>query len=140
MMVGTANGTKSDPALTSNRITALTRPTRATCIEVIARLAAPVEPAGDVVSQRQASLHDAVTLALELRGRFLQFLEIAEHVSDVRVFEFGRDDEPWVDDGVTAANSLASSSWRCRTPAPPRAPGRFGRSVPHRSASSARAN
>jgi hypothetical protein len=30
MMVGTANDTKSEPALTSNRITALTNPTRAT--------------------------------------------------------------------------------------------------------------
>ena len=31
MIVGTANDTKSEPASTSNRMTALTRPTRATC-------------------------------------------------------------------------------------------------------------
>ena len=30
MIVGTANDTKSEPAFTSKRITALTRPTRAT--------------------------------------------------------------------------------------------------------------
>ena len=67
MMVGTANDTKSDPALTSNRITALTRPDAGHLHQIVAGFAAPVEPAGDVVGQRQAPLDDAVTLALELR-------------------------------------------------------------------------
>jgi hypothetical protein len=54
--------------------------------QIIAGFAASVEPAGDVVGQRQASLHDPVTLALKLRRGVGQIFELAEHVSDVRVF------------------------------------------------------
>ena len=86
MMVGTANDTKSEPALTSNRITALTRADARHLDQVVAGLAAPVEPAGDVVGQRQAAFDDAVALPLELRGVFGQSFKLAEHVRDVRVF------------------------------------------------------
>jgi hypothetical protein len=37
--------------------------------QVVARLATPVESAGDVIGQRQASLDDPVALTLELRRR-----------------------------------------------------------------------
>ena len=86
MMVGTANDTKSDPALTSNRITAFTRPDARDLDEVVAGFTTPVEPAGDVVGQREAALDDPVPLALERRRIFGHALEFAEHVSDIRVF------------------------------------------------------
>jgi hypothetical protein len=54
--------------------------------QVVAGFAAAVEPACDVVRQRQASLHDAVALAGELCGVFRHPLQFAEHVGDIRVF------------------------------------------------------
>ena len=55
--------------------------------QVVARLAAAVEAAGDVVGQRQAALDDAVALAAgtspEPSGKPCKF---AEHVGDIRVF------------------------------------------------------
>ena len=67
-------------------MTALTRPDAGHLHQVVAGLTAPVEPAGDVVGQRQAPLDDPVALTLELRRLLGQLLKLAEHVGDVRVF------------------------------------------------------
>ena len=53
--------------------------------EVVTRLAAAVEAAGDVIGQRQAALHDAVTLTLKRRRPLLELGQLAEHRGNVRV-------------------------------------------------------
>jgi hypothetical protein len=54
--------------------------------EIIARLAATVEPPRDVIRQWQAPLDDAVALARELRGPLRHALQIAKHACDIRIF------------------------------------------------------
>ncbi len=94
MMVGTANDTKSEPASTSNRMTAFTRPTRATCTRSSRGLTAAVEAPGDVVGQRQASLHDGVALALELASASAAGSPSVRNMSGTSAYsEFDRDDE-----------------------------------------------
>jgi hypothetical protein len=54
--------------------------------EVVTGLAAPIEPAGDVIGQWQAALDDAVALPHELIRLFGDVFQLAEHVGDIRVF------------------------------------------------------
>ena len=62
--------------------------------QVVAGLTAPVEPAGDVIGQRQASLDDPVPMPLELRRFRFQLGQFPEHVRDVGVLGSRPDDEP----------------------------------------------
>ena len=54
--------------------------------QVVPGLPATLEPAGDVIGQRQAALHDFVAMALEFRRVALQNGQLAEHVRNVSVF------------------------------------------------------
>ena len=54
--------------------------------QVVARFAATVESAGDVIGQRQASLDDAVPLPLNFAESSGTSAKLAEHVGDIRVF------------------------------------------------------
>jgi len=65
MIVGTANETKSEPASTLNHH-GIDQTAAGDLNEVVARLAAAVETARNVVGKRQASLDDAVPLTAEL--------------------------------------------------------------------------
>ena len=128
MMVGTANDTKSEPASTSNRITAFTRPTRATWTRSSRGSPRP--------SKRRAMWSASGRHRSTMRSRWRwNCAEPSGRPSSSRNMsatsaysEFDRDDEPCDDDGVTAVSSLASSSSRSRRPVRPRRPARSGRS------------
>ena len=63
--------------------------------QIVAGLAAAVEAAGDVIGQRQASLDDAVALALELRGALGSSSANSRNMSGTSAYsELDRDDDP----------------------------------------------
>jgi len=72
--------------LTSNRITALNPAHTGDLHQVVARLASPVEPAGDVVGQLQASSTIRRVGRWNCADEIGRSFELAEHVGDVRVF------------------------------------------------------
>ena len=54
--------------------------------QVVARFAATLETAGDVIGQRQAARDDLVPVTLELRGVGVKGRQLTEHVGNVGVF------------------------------------------------------
>ena len=86
MIVGTANDTKSDPGLDVEPDHRVDQTDARHLNQVVSWFAPALEPAGDVIGQRQATLDDLVPLTLKFHRVGRHAGQLAEHVRNIGVF------------------------------------------------------